>query len=72
MFGFLLFVKSFHWLASDRIEWVRFPHLVFRLYSLCLDGPAPLPWATVVVPFQNGHSIYHLMVNGLPHVHVRH
>ena len=22
MFGFLLFVKSFHWLASDRIEWV--------------------------------------------------
>ncbi|KAH0827576.1 hypothetical protein J3R83DRAFT_4299 [Lanmaoa asiatica] len=21
MFGFLLFVKSFHWLASDRIEW---------------------------------------------------
>jgi hypothetical protein len=24
MFGFLLFIKSFHWLASDRIEWVRF------------------------------------------------
>jgi hypothetical protein len=23
MFGFLLFIKSFHWLASDRIEWVR-------------------------------------------------
>ena len=23
MFGFLLFVKSFHWLSSDRIEWVR-------------------------------------------------
>jgi len=22
MFGFLLFVKSFHWLVSDRIEWV--------------------------------------------------
>jgi E3 ubiquitin-protein ligase synoviolin len=22
MFGFLLFVKSFHWLAADRIEWV--------------------------------------------------
>ncbi|EAU91350.2 synoviolin 1 isoform b [Coprinopsis cinerea okayama7 len=22
MFGFLLFVKSFHWLASDRIEWM--------------------------------------------------
>lgn len=23
MFGFLLLVKSFHWLSSDRIEWVR-------------------------------------------------
>lgn len=22
MFGFLLFVKSFHWLSSDRVEWV--------------------------------------------------
>ncbi|KAH7920923.1 hypothetical protein BV22DRAFT_1073169 [Leucogyrophana mollusca] len=22
MFGFLLFVKSFHWLASDRVEWM--------------------------------------------------
>ena len=29
MFGFLLFVKSFHWLASDRIEWVRlFPSII--------------------------------------------
>lgn len=29
MFGFLLFIKSFHWLASDRIEWVRnTPYLV--------------------------------------------
>jgi E3 ubiquitin-protein ligase synoviolin len=23
MFGFLLFIKSFHWLASDRIEWME-------------------------------------------------
>ena len=23
MFLFLLFVKSFHWLLSDRVEWVR-------------------------------------------------
>ena len=22
MFGFLLFIKCFHWLLSDRIEWV--------------------------------------------------
>jgi E3 ubiquitin-protein ligase synoviolin len=25
MFCFLLFVKSFHWLLSDRIEWVFVP-----------------------------------------------
>lgn len=22
MFGFLLFVKCFHWLMADRVEWV--------------------------------------------------
>ncbi|KAH0589305.1 E3 ubiquitin-protein ligase HRD1 [Termitomyces sp. J132] len=33
MFGFLLFVKSFHWLASDRIEWMD-----QRPYP----GPSPL------------------------------
>jgi E3 ubiquitin-protein ligase synoviolin len=31
MFGFLLFVKSFHWLASDRIEWVRSSLFAFAL-----------------------------------------
>ena len=31
MFGFLLFIKSFHWLASDRIEWVR--HAQYLLSS---------------------------------------
>ncbi|GLB37252.1 putative RING-H2 zinc finger domain containing protein [Lyophyllum shimeji] len=33
MFGFLLFVKSFHWLAGDRIEWMD-----QRPYP----GPSPL------------------------------
>lgn len=34
MFGFLLFVKSFHWLASDRIEWVSITVLSpFRVRS---------------------------------------
>ena len=33
MFGFLLFVKSFHWLASDRIEWVRVLNLVPWFHS---------------------------------------
>lgn len=29
MFLFLLFVKSFHWLLSDRVEWVCY-HAVMR------------------------------------------
>lgn len=38
MFGFLLFVKSFHWLASDRIEWVSLSQPRFEVdltVSLC-------------------------------------
>ncbi len=27
MFGFLLFVKCFHWLMADRVESVRLPSL---------------------------------------------
>ncbi|KAI6135786.1 hypothetical protein EV401DRAFT_1844089 [Pisolithus croceorrhizus] len=48
MFGFLLFIKSFHWLASDRIEWmdqrpypgpptqfhIRMGSLMFLLWSI--------------------------------------
>lgn len=30
MFGFLLFVKCFHWLLSDRIEWVSLRYSVTR------------------------------------------
>lgn len=37
MFGFLLFIKSFHWLASDRIEWVRFTSIS---PSTCFCKPA--------------------------------
>ena len=33
MFALLLFVKSFHWLAGDRIEWVRRYFLVILLPS---------------------------------------
>lgn len=32
MFGFLLFVKSFHWLVGDRIEWVRHVLLFSELH----------------------------------------
>ena len=28
MFGLLLFLKCFHWIAADRVEWVRLvPHV---------------------------------------------
>lgn len=47
MFGFLLFVKSFHWLASDRIEWVRhlpFSHLnPLSTTGLCQMDQRPYP-----------------------------
>jgi hypothetical protein len=36
MFGFLLFVKSFHWLASDRIEWVSVPSLLANILILTI------------------------------------
>ncbi|KAG6891754.1 hypothetical protein C0992_006175 [Termitomyces sp. T32_za158] len=42
MFGFLLFVKSFHWLASDRIEWMD-----QRPYP----GPSPLFHARMISLF---------------------
>ncbi|EIW82888.1 hypothetical protein CONPUDRAFT_101339 [Coniophora puteana RWD-64-598 SS2] len=43
MFGFLLFVKSFHWLASDRIEWMDQrpypgPPALFHLRMVSLLG----------------------------------
>ena len=34
MFSFLLFVKSFHWLLSDRIEWVRLLSLSYLVLTL--------------------------------------
>ncbi|KAJ7755701.1 hypothetical protein DFH07DRAFT_743121 [Mycena maculata] len=53
MFGFLLFVKSFHWIASDRIEWMDQrpypgPSLVFhvRMTALFL-----ILWATDLLLF---------------------
>ncbi|TFK25494.1 hypothetical protein FA15DRAFT_668368 [Coprinopsis marcescibilis] len=53
MFGFLLFVKSFHWLASDRIEWMDQrpypgPPLLFHVRMILLFA---LLWATDFVMF---------------------
>ncbi|KAF5322391.1 hypothetical protein D9619_001388 [Psilocybe cf. subviscida] len=53
MFGFLLFVKSFHWLASDRIEWMDQrpypgPPLLFHVRMIVLHA---LLWATDCLMF---------------------
>jgi E3 ubiquitin-protein ligase synoviolin len=54
MFGFLLFVKSFHWLLADRIEWVRsFIANHSIVYSLSADEPNALSRSDHLVPHTN-------------------
>ncbi|KAJ3713406.1 hypothetical protein C8R42DRAFT_727296 [Lentinula raphanica] len=53
MFGFLLFVKSFHWLANDRIEWMDQrpypgPPLLFHVRMTVLFA---ILWSTDLVMF---------------------
>ena len=44
MFLFLLFVKSFHWLLSDRVEWVRrSPFMRDSILSLLKMNQMPFP-----------------------------
>ena len=63
MFGFLLFIKSFHWLAGDRIEWVRTfnsAHLNDETH-VSIDGPAAISRTSSVIPPQNDGTIRDLM-----------
>lgn len=51
MFGFLLFVKSFHWLLSDRIEWMNqmpYPGPT-TLFHVRISGLFFLLWVTNIV-----------------------
>ncbi|KAI0266690.1 hypothetical protein BC834DRAFT_823381 [Gloeopeniophorella convolvens] len=51
MFGFLLFVKSFHWLLADRIEWMNqmpYPGPT-TLFHLRISGLFFLLWLTNIV-----------------------
>ncbi|KAJ6497885.1 hypothetical protein C8R45DRAFT_143536 [Mycena sanguinolenta] len=53
MFGFLLFVKSFHWIAGDRIEWMDQrpypgPSLVFHVRMTALFS---ILWVTDLLLF---------------------
>lgn len=70
MFGFLLFVKSFHWLAADRIEWVCDRTLLaFGLtFRWIVDGPNALSWPTHPLSCPNAHTLFHPLGNGFDHV----
>jgi hypothetical protein len=58
MFGFLLFIKSFHWLAADRIEWVsHISHFYPRLPQLSPDGPTAVPRTPASLSFQNVYIV---------------
>ena len=61
MFGFLLFVKSFHWLLSDRIEWVQTFSCHSTMYSLSADEPNALSRSDHLVPHTNQWIILHVM-----------
>lgn len=56
MFGVLLFTKCFHWLLSDRIEWVSRNATPFvdsfdkHCRYAVLDGSETLPWAATSLP----------------------
>jgi hypothetical protein len=72
MFAFLLFVKSFHWLASDRIEWVRrFQHHNQFLIHIPKDGPNTISRTAISLSPQSLDAVFHPLVNGLRHVLVR-
>ncbi|KAH6914103.1 synoviolin 1 isoform b [Coprinopsis sp. MPI-PUGE-AT-0042] len=65
MFGFLLFVKSFHWLASDRIEWMDQrpypgPPLLFHFRMATLFM---VLWATDLIMFV--YTIEHTLTVGV-------
>ncbi|KAI9463689.1 hypothetical protein BJY52DRAFT_1404767 [Lactarius psammicola] len=51
MFGFLLFVKSFHWLLADRIEWVQ-----TILANISTMNQMPYPGPT---------TLFHIRISGL-------
>lgn len=72
MFGFLLFVKCFHWLMADRVEWVC--HIQLRgiiLAHIYIDGSNALSRAVDALPHSNQHAVLHSMGRGLCDVYRR-
>jgi E3 ubiquitin-protein ligase synoviolin len=57
MFGFLLFVKSFHWLLADRIEWVLIVSVITISRTHCQQmNQMPYPGPT---------TLFHIRISGL-------
>lgn len=57
MFCFLLFVKSFHWLLSDRIEWVFAPPMTTVSRSH--------PHQMNQMPYPGPTTLFHIRISGL-------
>jgi E3 ubiquitin-protein ligase synoviolin len=57
MFGFLLFVKSFHWLLADRIEWVLIASVIAisRTQSRQMNQ----------MPYPGPTTLFHIRISGL-------
>ncbi len=57
MFCFLLFVKSFHWLLSDRIEWV----LIAFMTTISRTHPRQMNQ----MPYPGPTTLFHIRISGL-------
>ena len=60
MFGFLLFIKCFHWLMSDRIEWVSLP---FYYLSPCRSKGSIMQMDQV--PYPGPTVLFHIRILSL-------
>jgi E3 ubiquitin-protein ligase synoviolin len=58
MFLFLLFVKSFHWLMADRVEWVRFLDHLMLTHVLSLSQMNQMP-------YPGPSSLFHFRIQAL-------
>ena len=69
MFGFLLFVKCFHWLMADRIESVRFVTNHFSCFAhMCTDGTSALSRSETFLAYTHCQPVWSIVHGGCVHV----
>ena len=69
MFGFLLFVKCFHWLMADRIESVRFATKYFSCFAhKCTDGTSTLPRSETFLAYTHCQLVWSIFHGGRVYV----